>query len=107
MNDSFVTFLEQSAVFMSTDRPDIWTKESALNDLRRWVAEAIDSSEQFTGTGGFILTKYCDEDGGVEYELQRTVLSHYYHPEDPDDAFVFNYAKNGRVVGVVPLDVEG
>jgi hypothetical protein len=97
-------FLQESAKFMASDRPDLWTKEDAFDLLSTWFATlAGEEGGGEISTGGFALTKR-EDDGYIEYELHRKIAQFCVFPEE-EETSLFDWSSGGSLVDV-GLDLE-
>jgi len=98
-------FIRAGALFMATDRPDIYTIEGATQDLTEWFSVLSGSEEDniSMGTGGFVLSKSCfDEE--IEYLLTRNIITFTVFMEDHETS-VFDWAQSGALTGQIDLNI--
>ena len=90
---------------MAADRPDLWTVAEAFENLTAMFAYLAGLDESGVVTiGGFCLQKfYSPDDGAIEYQLQRQVLSMDIDM-DEFDSFLYDYTGNSTLCNI-GLDV--
>lgn len=84
----------ESAIFMAKDRPDIYTAQSAMEDLIRIhddMAQYEDSG--WSSFASYILFKNV-EDGVTEWYLTRKLSSAILFPEE-NEARVYSHTHHG------------
>lgn len=91
-------FLQQSAKFMSADRPDIWSVDTAFKTVTEWFSLlAGDDEGGEISSGGFAMTKRIT-DGVYEYELHRKVIQ--FTVFDDEGTSIFDWTRGGTLVDV-------
>lgn len=84
----------EGAEFMARDRPDIYTVESAMEDLIRYH----DDLAQHDGPGwcsftDFVLFKHVEEEEMIEWHLTRKLASATIFPQE-EVARVYGHTKD-------------
>lgn len=102
------TFLQESSKFMSADRPDLWTQETAFKTLTEWFSHlAGDEDTGEISSGGFALTKRM-YDGVIEYELHRKIVQFNIFEDEDSQTSLFNWTDGGSLVDIglnIPDDI--
>lgn len=93
-------FLQESARFMASDRPDLWTPDTAFAALSAWFSDLAgeDNEGGEISSGGFALTKR-NSDGVIEYELHRKITQFCIFEEE-EETSLFDWTQGGHLVDI-------
>ena len=83
-------FIAQAAAVMASERSDIWTIAQAEETLNDWMTKMVADDISSISSGGFQLERY-EEDGMVEWDLQRKKLSYHDFADEPEGNFIFDW----------------
>lgn len=80
-------FFVKSATVMSEDRPDLWGYDEAYETITRWYDELNrldENGSSAISSGGFGIYRHKDDEGSVEWMLNRNLYSiDFFESEGP------------------------
>ena len=88
--DSISEFVSQGAQVMATERGDVWTVDDAEETLYNWMTSIVADNLKSISSGGFQLSRH-EEDGVVEWDLQRKKLTYHDFADEPEGNFIFDW----------------
>lgn len=94
---NIIDFMRESAKFMAADRPDVYTPESALDDLSQMMIRMRDQGgDGISSFASYMLIRH-EEDGLEEWDLVRKLSTAVIDYDDPE-AMVYSHTKNSGVL---------
>lgn len=94
---NIIDFMRESAKFMASDRPDVYTPESALDELSQMMVRMREQDDDgITGFASYMLIRHI-EDGLEEWDLVRKLSTAVIDYDDPE-AMVYSHTKNSGVL---------
>ena len=108
MTSNTIDFIRETAEFMAKDRPDIYTPQTAMNDLLVTMDKMRERGEPtWTSFASYILMLHYEGDDVEEWNFTRKVSSLTIFEEE-HEVLVLGYTKGSGVLkyGVGLTDVS-